>query len=47
MTNRLALIMGATILVLLILDLLLMRAANTVFLGKKMLELINWMAFWR
>lgn len=47
MTNRLALIMGGLILALLAVDLIVLGAANTVFLGKKMLDVIHWMAFWR
>lgn len=47
MTNRLALIFGGLILALLALDMVLLGASNTVFLGKKMLDVIHWMAFWR
>ncbi len=47
MTNRLALILGLLILAALVADVLLAGDEHLVFLGKKLAELIEWMAFWR
>ncbi|MCA0871997.1 hypothetical protein LCL97_14250 [Seohaeicola saemankumensis] len=47
MTNRLALILGLLILAALVVDVLLVGDEHLVFLGKKLAELIEWMAFWR
>ena len=47
MTNRIAIVLGAVLLGLILLDVLLFRSENLVFLGKKMFDLIEWMAFWR
>lgn len=47
MTNPVALVLGLMILGALILDVLLVGNTHIVFLGKKLAELIEWMAFWR
>ncbi|CUH77111.1 hypothetical protein [Tropicibacter naphthalenivorans] len=47
MTNRLAIILGGFILCALIVDLLLFGTEHMVFLGKRMFQLIEWVAFWR
>ena len=47
MTNQLAIIMGALILLLVGLDVVLWGAENLLFLAKKFLELTEWVAFWR
>lgn len=47
MTNRIALGLGAAIVGLVLVDLLLFGTEHLVFLGKKILELIEWIAFWR
>ncbi|MGR3435494.1 MAG: hypothetical protein ACU0CO_11505 [Shimia sp.] len=47
MTNRLATIFAALIVGLILLDLILAGGANMLFLLKRMMELIAWMAFWR
>jgi hypothetical protein len=47
MTNRIAIFLGAALVCVVVLDSLLFGAENLLFLGKKMLELIDWMAFWR
>jgi len=47
MSNQIALGLGAVILLCLGLDALLFDWANTLFLGRKMTVLIEWMAFWR
>lgn len=47
MTNRIALVLGAIIVGLIMLDLLLFGTEHLVFLAKKLLELIEWLAFWR
>lgn len=47
MTNRLAIIVGAVIVGLIVLDLVLFGTEHMVYLGKKIFDLIEWMAFWR
>lgn len=47
MTNQLAIILGAAILLLVGLDIVLWGAENLLFLAKKFLDLTEWAAFWR
>jgi len=47
MTNRLAIVLGMLILGALVVDVLLNGTTNLVFLGKKLADLIDWIAFWR
>ncbi|MGD9293665.1 MAG: hypothetical protein PVI41_02175 [Roseobacter sp.] len=47
MTNRIALFIGVSLIALIVLDVLLFGTEHIVFLGKKMFDLIEWMAFWR
>jgi hypothetical protein len=47
MTNRLALVLGLLILGVLLADILIFGADHLVFLGKKLFDLIDWLAFWR
>ncbi|WP_424939502.1 hypothetical protein [Aliiroseovarius sp. S253] len=47
MTNQLAILLGAAILLLLGLDIFLWDGTYLVFLAKKFLELSEWVAFWR
>lgn len=47
MTNTLALGLGTLILLGLGLDYSLFAWENTIFLGRKLIDLIEWMAFWR
>lgn len=47
MTNRTALALGGFLIAALALDLYLYGPAHLVFLGKKLFELIEWIAFWR
>ena len=47
MTNRIALVMGLLILIVVILDLAFHGLDNFIFLGKRLYELIEWIAFWR
>ncbi len=47
MTNRLALILAATILAAAAADAVLNDARTLVFLGRKFFALIEWLAFWR
>lgn len=47
MTNSLALGLGALILAALALDHYLYDWSATLFLGRKLVEMIEWMAFWR
>lgn len=47
MTNQIALSLAAVILICLGVDLFVFDFANSLFLGRKFLELTEWMAFWR
>lgn len=47
MTNRIALWLGALIVGLIAVDVMLFGSEYSVFVGKKMVDLIEWMAFWR
>jgi hypothetical protein len=47
MTNSLALVLGLFILGAIALDMYLYGTEHLIFLGKKLDELIEWMAFWR
>lgn len=47
MTNQIALWIGAAVLLALGLDALLNGAAGTVFALKKLVDLMEWIAFWR
>ncbi len=47
MTDRIALGLGLLIALLVGLDALIFGSDHFIFLGKKMYELIEWIAFWR
>ncbi|MHA7851685.1 hypothetical protein [Roseovarius sp.] len=47
MTDRIALFLGVIVAALLIADHVYFDWANTLFLARKMLLLIEWLAFWR
>lgn len=47
MTDRIALYIGALIVIAILADLLLAGGGNLHFLAKKGLEFIEWIAFWR
>ncbi|WP_296763149.1 hypothetical protein [Sediminimonas sp.] len=47
MTDRIALFLGLVIVLCLVLDATLWEWENTLFLGRKFAELIEWVAFWR
>lgn len=47
MTNRIAFFLGLFILILIGLDYYLYGTRHLLFLAKKLLELIEWLAFWR
>ncbi|MEM6889445.1 MAG: hypothetical protein AAF636_15055 [Pseudomonadota bacterium] len=47
MTNRIAVTLGALILGIAVLDVIIFGLDHMIFLGKKLLDLIEWMAFWR
>ena len=47
MTNMLALCFGALAIALVTLDYTLSDGANLLYLGRKLIALIEWMAFWR
>ena len=47
MTNRIAIPMGLLIVAAILADVFLFDAQGLVFLGKKMFDMMEWMAFWR
>ncbi|MEL6100622.1 MAG: hypothetical protein AAFY74_20030 [Pseudomonadota bacterium] len=47
MTNQIAIYLAALIVVAVGADALLYDWGNTIFIGRKMAELIEWVAFWR
>ncbi|WP_165937552.1 hypothetical protein [Antarcticimicrobium sediminis] len=47
MTDRIALVLGLVILSALTLDVVLNGSEHLVFLGQKMFDFIEWLAFWR
>lgn len=47
MTNKIALGLGLTLLALIAVDLVFYGSQHLLFLGKKLFELIEWLAFWR
>ncbi len=47
MTHKIAVWLGSLILLALVLNVLMFGDTHMVFLGKKLLELTHWMAFWR
>lgn len=47
MTNRIALVLGVLLVATLSVDVLLYGSEHLIFLGKKLFELIDWIAFWR
>ncbi|MBD3662979.1 hypothetical protein [Sulfitobacter aestuariivivens] len=47
MTNRIALALGFLVIAALVVDVSLYGTQHLIFLSKKMLELIEWIAFWR
>ncbi|MEL7256416.1 MAG: hypothetical protein AAFN80_01055 [Pseudomonadota bacterium] len=47
MTNRLALVLGIVVLCALIIDAILFGMAGSFFLARKLVDLIEWLKFWR
>ena len=47
MTNRIALVLGLLLLAALAIDVALYGTEHIIYLGKKLWELTNWIAFWR
>ncbi|MCB1312721.1 MAG: hypothetical protein KDK29_12975 [Sedimentitalea sp.] len=47
MTNRIALVLGLLIVAAIAVDVALYGSAHLIFLGKKLDEFIEWLAFWR
>ncbi|MEL6452946.1 MAG: hypothetical protein AAFQ19_16960 [Pseudomonadota bacterium] len=47
MTNRAALILGLLIVGAITVDVMLYGSDHLIFLGKKLAELLEWLAFWR
>ncbi|WP_194269238.1 hypothetical protein [Tritonibacter litoralis] len=47
MTHKIAVWLGSIILIALVTDVILFGDVHLIFLGKKIFELTDWMAFWR
>lgn len=47
MTNRIALVLALMIIAALAIDIFVYGSAHMIFLGKKFLEFLEWIAFWR
>ncbi|GLO74292.1 hypothetical protein MACH18_13720 [Phaeobacter italicus] len=47
MTNTIAVVLGGFLIVAIAIDIALFGDVHMIFLGKRMLELIDWIAFWR
>ncbi len=47
MTNRIALILGLILAALIAFDVVLHDGRTMIFLSKKLIELLEWIAFWR
>lgn len=47
MNNRIAIWLGAILITAIVVDVLFFGTDHLLFLSKKMLELIEWVAFWR
>ncbi len=47
MTNLIATILGLFVIAAITVDILVFGTENLIFLSKKLLELIEWIAFWR
>ncbi|MEP5730069.1 MAG: hypothetical protein ABJL67_11950 [Sulfitobacter sp.] len=47
MTNLIAIILGIILIIAIALDVTLYGNEHLIFLGKKLFELIEWIAFWR
>jgi hypothetical protein len=47
MTNRIAIVLGLAVLTAVVVDGVVYDSEYLIFLGKKLFELIEWMAFWR
>ena len=47
MTNPIAVVLGLIVIGMIIGDVIVFDAANLLFLGKKLADLIEWIAFWR
>lgn len=47
MTNRLAIVLGLILIIAITVDVMMYGSEHVIFLGKKLFELIEWIAFWR
>ncbi len=47
MTNRIAIFLALLLIIALVVDIWLYGDQHLIFLGKKIYDLIEWMAFWR
>ncbi|WP_299505123.1 hypothetical protein [uncultured Roseobacter sp.] len=47
MTNSIAIALGLILVCLVVVDVFIFGTEHLVFLGKKLFELIEWLAFWR
>ncbi|MEP1520037.1 hypothetical protein [Ascidiaceihabitans sp.] len=47
MTNSIAIFLGLFLITIITVDIMVYGSDHVIFLGKKMFELIEWIAFWR
>ena len=47
MTTRIALVLALLLIIIGVIDVVLYGSEHMVFLGKRLLELLEWIAFWR
>ncbi|SPH20938.1 hypothetical protein ASD8599_01679 [Ascidiaceihabitans donghaensis] len=47
MTNSIAIFLGLFLITIITVDIMVYGSEHVIFLGKKMFELIEWIAFWR
>ena len=47
MTNRIAIVLGLLLICAVVVDVMFYGTEHIVFLGKKLIDLIEWVAFWR
>ena len=47
MTNRIALVLALLIIAAFVIDILIFGSDHMIFLGKKLFDFLDWIAFWR
>ena len=47
MTNRIAIVLGLLLICVVVMDVMFYGTEHIVFLSKKLIDLIDWVAFWR